>query len=106
MKKFWSQWTPLGSLGTGSQADIGLGPWRFQILVIWGPIDPPEMVAFQSHAKKLNLASSLVWHYQLTTIHIKIPANSNVSGMLSIYSYLVMTEPILHEIEMCFHFIH
>ena len=59
-QKFWSQGTPLGSLGPGSQADLGLGPCHFQILVIWGPIDPPEMVAFQSHAKKLNMASSLV----------------------------------------------
>ena len=58
MEKFWSQGTPLGSLGPGSQEALGLGPCRFQILVIWGPYDPPVPLLFQTHAKNPNTAGA------------------------------------------------
>ena len=57
-KKFWSQGTPLGSLGPGSQEALGLGPCQFQILVIWGPYDPPVLLVFQTHAKNPNTAGA------------------------------------------------
>ena len=53
-KFFWSHGTPLGYLGAGSQADLGLGPCRFQILVIWGPYDFPVLVALQAQAENLK----------------------------------------------------
>ena len=56
--KIWSQGTPLGSLGPGSQGALGLGPCRFQILVIWGPNDPPVLVVFHVQAKNLNTVRS------------------------------------------------
>ena len=58
MEKFWSHGTPLGSLGPGSQEALGLGPRRFQILVIWGPYDPPVPLLFQTHAKNPNTAGA------------------------------------------------
>ena len=53
-KKFWSHGTPLGYLGAGSQADLSLGPCRFQILIIWGPYDFPVLVALQAQAENLK----------------------------------------------------
>ena len=53
-KKFWSQGTSQGSLGSGSGADVRLGACQFQILVIWGPHEPPVLVALQAQAKKLK----------------------------------------------------
>ena len=50
-KKFWSQGTALGSLGPGSQEALGLGPCRFQILVIWGPYEASVLVACLCQAK-------------------------------------------------------
>ena len=57
-KKIWSQGTPLGSLGPGSQEALGLGPCRFQILVIWGSYDPPVLLVFQTHPENLNTAGA------------------------------------------------
>ena len=53
-KKFWSQGTSQGSPGSGSGADVRLGACQFQILVIWGPHEPPVLVALQAQAKKLK----------------------------------------------------
>ena len=50
-RKFWSLGTPLGSLGPPSQGDIIVGPYRLQILVIWGPYEPPVLVACQATAE-------------------------------------------------------
>ena len=58
-KKFWSQGTPLGSLGSLSQGDAILGACRFQILFIWGPYEPPVLVAFHAQAK--NPKSAGAW---------------------------------------------
>ena len=58
-KKFGSQGTNLGSLGPGSQADLGLGPCRFQILVIWGLNEPPAPVV--SHGPPENPKSLGAW---------------------------------------------
>ena len=58
MKIFWSHGTPLGSMGSGSQPDVGLGACRFQILVILGLNESPILVALLEHAKKLNLVPS------------------------------------------------
>ena len=58
-KKFWSQGTPLGSLGSLSQGDAILGACRFQILFIWGPYEPPVLVAFHAQAK--NLKTTPAW---------------------------------------------
>ena len=57
-KKIWSQGTPLGSLGPGSQEALGLGPCRLQIVVIWGPDDTPVLVVFHVNAKNPNTAGS------------------------------------------------
>ena len=43
-QKFWSHGTPLGSLGPLSREVAILGAVRLQILVIWGPYEPPEVV--------------------------------------------------------------
>ena len=57
-KFFWSHGTPLGYLGAESQADLGLGACRFQILVIWGPYDFPVLVAPHEQAKNLKTAGA------------------------------------------------
>ena len=53
-KKFWSQGTSPGSSGSGSWADVRPGACQFQILVIWGPNEPPVLVALQGQAKSLK----------------------------------------------------
>ena len=58
MKKNWSQGTFLGSLGPGSQEDLGLGPCRLQIVVTWGPDDTPVLLVFHVNAKNPNTAGS------------------------------------------------
>ena len=50
-RKFWSLGTPLGSLGPLSQGDVIVGPYGLQILVIWGPYEPPVLVACQATAE-------------------------------------------------------
>ena len=57
-KIFWSHGTPLGSSGSRSQADVHLGFSNFQILVIWGPYDPPVLVACTRHAKSPKTAGA------------------------------------------------
>ena len=57
-KNFWSQGTPLGYLGPGSQEALGLGFYRFQIWVIWGPYDYPALVACQGQAKNPKTAGA------------------------------------------------
>ena len=57
-KKIWSQGTPLGSLGPGSQEALGLGPW--------GPDDTPVLVVFHVNAKNPNTAGSWCEIYQNT----------------------------------------
>ena len=57
-KKFWSQGTPLGYLGSGSQEALGLRFYRFQILVIWGPYDYPALVACQGQAENPKTAGA------------------------------------------------
>ena len=53
--KFWSLGTHLGSLGPGSQGDVGLGSCRLQFLVIWGPNECPALMACQGTAENPNL---------------------------------------------------
>ena len=53
-KKFWSQGTSMGPSGSRSGADVPLGACQFQILVIWGPNEPPILVALQGQAKSLK----------------------------------------------------
>ena len=57
-KTFWSQGTPLGYLGPGSQEALGLGSCRFQILVIWGPNEASVLVACPGQAKTLKTAGA------------------------------------------------
>ena len=57
-KKFWSLGTPLGSSGSGSQADLHLGFSNFQILVIWGLYDPPVPLALETQAKNPKTAGA------------------------------------------------
>ena len=56
--KIWSQGTPLGSLGSGSQADMHLGFSRLQFLVVWGPHEHPELLALQGQAKNLKATAA------------------------------------------------
>ena len=53
--KFWSLGTHLGSLGPGSRADLGLGPYRLQFLVIWGPYEWLALTACQGTAENPKL---------------------------------------------------
>ena len=55
-KKFWSHGTPLGSLGPLSQQDTILGAGQLQILVIWGPCEPPVVAALKTQAENPKTA--------------------------------------------------
>ena len=57
-KKFWSHGTPLGYMGPLFQRDVRLGAWNLQIPFIWGPVDPPGLVAPQVNAKILKSLGS------------------------------------------------
>ena len=57
-QKFWSHGTPLGSLGPLSFQAMGPGACQCQILVIWGPCEPPMLVAPQAQAENLKTAGS------------------------------------------------
>ena len=61
-RKFWSLGTPLGSLGPLSQGDVIVGPYGLQILVIWGPYEPPALVACQAQAENPKSAGALCGH--------------------------------------------
>ena len=51
MEKFWSHGTSLGHLGPVSHEALPLGFYKLQFLVIWGPSDPPVLVALLEQAK-------------------------------------------------------
>ena len=53
-QKFWSHGTPLGSLGPLSWEAVILGAVRLQILVIWGPYEPPEIVPLNVQPENPN----------------------------------------------------
>ena len=57
-QKFWSNGTSLGSLGPLLHRDVRLGFCQHQILFIWGPCDPPKLVALQVNAKILKTLGS------------------------------------------------
>ena len=57
-QKFWSHGTPLGSLGALSQQDTILGAGQLQIPVIWGPYEPPVVVALDTQAEILKTAGA------------------------------------------------
>ena len=46
-QKFWSQGTSLGSMGPLSQEALGQRFYQLQILIIWGPYEPPALKASQ-----------------------------------------------------------
>ena len=55
-QKFWSHGTPLGSLGPLSQQDTILGAGQLQILVMWGPCEPPVVAALKTQAENPKTA--------------------------------------------------
>ena len=55
-QKFWSHGTPLGSLGPLSQQDTILGAGQLQILVMWGPCEPPVVEALKTQAENPKTA--------------------------------------------------
>ena len=57
-QNFWSHGTPLGSLGTLSREDPILGFDQHQIPVIWGPYEPPVVVALETFAENPKTAGS------------------------------------------------
>ena len=57
-QKFWSLGTPLGSLGPGSQGDVRPRACKCQIQVIWGPCEPPVLVALQGQAENPKTAGA------------------------------------------------
>ena len=57
-QKFWSHGTPLGSPGPLSFEALGPGSDQCQILVIWGPCEPPMLVALHGQAKNLKTAGA------------------------------------------------
>ena len=58
-QKFWSHGTPLGYLGPVSQKALNVWSSQFQILVIWGPYEPPVLVACQAQAENPKSAGAL-----------------------------------------------
>ena len=54
--KFWSHGTPLGSLGPLSQQDTILGAGQLQILVMWGPCEPPVVAALKTQVENPKTA--------------------------------------------------
>ena len=50
-QKIWSHGTPLGSLGPLSQQDTILGAGQLQILVVWGPYEPPVVLVLKTQAE-------------------------------------------------------
>ena len=57
-QKFWSQGTPLGSLGALSFEALGPGFDQCQILLIWGPYEYLDLVALQVQAEILKTIRS------------------------------------------------
>ena len=57
-QKIWSHGTPLGSLGPLSREAPILGAVQLQILVIWGPYEPPVVVALETQAEILKTAGA------------------------------------------------
>ena len=57
-QKFWSQGTPLGSLGPPSFEALGPGFDQCQILLIWGPYEYLDLVALQVQAEILKTIRS------------------------------------------------
>ena len=55
-QKFLSHGTPLGSLGPLSQQDTILGAGQLQILVMWGPCEPPVVAALKTQAENPKTA--------------------------------------------------
>ena len=55
-QKIWSHGTPLGSLGPLSQQDTILGAGQLQILVMWGPCEPPVVAALKTQAENPKTA--------------------------------------------------
>ena len=53
IKKFWSQGTLLGVMGSGSQKALTQGACQYQIPLTWSPWGPPELVLAQAQAKTL-----------------------------------------------------
>ena len=56
-QNIWSHGTSLGSIGSLSQGDLGLGSGRLQFLVIWGPYELPILKV--SHGTPKSLKSAL-----------------------------------------------
>ena len=56
--KNWSQGTSLGSLGPLSFKALGPGFDQGQILFIWGPCEPPVLVALHGQAKSPKTAGA------------------------------------------------
>ena len=57
-QEFWSQGTPLGSLGPLSFEALGPGFDQCQILLIWGPYEYLDLVALQVQAEILKTIRS------------------------------------------------
>ena len=70
MKKFWSQGTLLGSMGSGSQKALTQGACQDQIPLTWSPWGPPELVAAQAQAKTLKTVGAWcdMQNYSVPTI--------------------------------------
>ena len=62
-QNFWSHGTPLGSLGPLSQEALILGFDQHQIPVIWGPYEPPVVVALETFAENPKTAGSRCEQY-------------------------------------------
>ena len=94
-QKFWSLGTNLGSLGPGSQGDLGLGFNRLQFLVIQGPYECPELMACQETAESLKLIAA--WCGITFQLHFKVQ-NMN---MLYLPSFVEICRQILKFCRFC-----
>ena len=56
--KFWSQGTPLGSMGPLSLKDPDQRFSKHDFLLIWDPYDFPKLVAWETQVKKLKTTAA------------------------------------------------
>ena len=62
----------MGSLGPLSLEALILGAVQLQILVIWGPYEPPVVVALETQAEILKTAGAWCANVITTFLHIKV----------------------------------
>ena len=81
-QNFWSHGTPIGSLGPLSGEDPILGFDQHRIPVIWGPYEPPVVVALETFAENPKMAGSRCAHDIKTLVELGHSFSSKEPQML------------------------